>query len=195
MTIRARELVSFHPDEMCPFVQAPSMRPWYCKWCAITDKYKMYQRLLAISQDKDAEKDEILGLFRLVYVPAVAQMSGSAQSSFDRTLTNIADSKYDKNCLATFAVCRYMQDNWFAGASKLIKVMEVVSSSSNFLASLVFDGTVKAMSVLIVNSVISQYQDATGISFSPSDILQFYSKLFGEKEIKLLESLVDIDCL
>ena len=192
-TVRARELIT---DEVC-IGMVPSMRPWYCpwKWCAITDEYKIYKRLLDYSLDTNADKDEILGMFHLIYVPAVAQLSYSAQASFERTLTKITDRRYDKNCLAKFALDQFCRDTWYGGASKAIKIMEIVSSSgSSFLLSLKSLGTIKAMSDLIVAEIISQYQ-AMGMKISVSDILTDYSKLFGEKAIMYLEPAVDVFCI
>ncbi|KAK1735831.1 hypothetical protein QTG54_013537 [Skeletonema marinoi] len=186
---RNRKLNRADQDEMC--IDVPSMHPWYCSipvfWereCAITEQYKMYQRLLDYSQDNDADKDEILGLFNLIFVLPAASMSGTAQSSLKLVLDDIED--YDKNCVARFVGMQFCFDNMLAGTSKLIKAIDIVSDSSTFLASLAVKGTVIAMAELIAESVASQYKDATGLFLSASEILKSAGKLLKEKQIMLL---------
>ena len=181
-------------DEMCMKSMVPSMHHWYCwkRECAITEQYKMYQRLLDYSQDNDADKDEILGLFNLIFVLPAASMSGSTQSSLALVLKDI--ESYDKNCVARIVGRQFCSDNMLAGTSKLIKAINIVSDSSTFLASLVVKGTITAMAELIAESVASQYKDATGIFLSASEILKSAGKLLKENQIKLLRGTLPIFC-
>lgn len=94
------------------------------------------QNVAWVGEDENVDRDEVVGMFRLVYAPTVRQIGYSARADYEAVDRMIRSSRYYPNCIAWVAGRQACIDDWFDSSSDMIEFIELVSQHGSFLTEL-----------------------------------------------------------
>jgi hypothetical protein len=151
------------------------------------------------SMQKTSSED-IEGLFKLIYAPAIKESSSSTiENGFLAAANLIGSSRAKDSCFRDMALDYWCRQQYKKSASEALQYLFFVADNHESLAKIAMGGVVETIKDYVVDEVKENVKDRLGLpSFdlpSYDFVLDFWMNYFTESELKRLEYEVNAFCM